>query len=176
MSHSNNSSDAPICNTTESSVMNIVNNMKDPAQTELPTVMTFKDLHVPESLEEAKGSLKGKSGIYCIRHIATEKIYIGQAQDIFVRIIQHINGSTNTHLKHALSLYSLEAFEFLVVEFVTDTSLLTTREQEHLDWLFSLPEHLRYNYCPTAGSTLGRTLTTEHKTAISAAKLGTCNF
>src|SRR4051812_1522316 len=122
MNHS--SSNSSTCNTTESSAMNTVNNMKDPAQNELPVVMTFKDLHVPENLEQAKTSLKGKSGIYCIRHIPSGAIYIGQAQDIFVRILQHINGSTNTHLKHALSLYSLEAFEFLVVEFVTDTAFL----------------------------------------------------
>jgi hypothetical protein len=76
MNHSNNSSDAPICNTTESSAKNTVNNMKDPAQKSLPTVMTFKDLHEPENLEQAKTSLKGKSGIYCFRHISSGAIYI----------------------------------------------------------------------------------------------------
>src|SRR3954465_8372848 len=28
-------------------------------------------------------------------------------------------------------------------------------EQKHLDWLFSLPAELRYNFSPIAGSTLG---------------------
>src|SRR3954469_2490855 len=52
MNHSS-SNAAPICNTTESSAMNTVNNMKDPAQNELPVVMTFKDLHIPENFELA---------------------------------------------------------------------------------------------------------------------------
>jgi group I intron endonuclease len=84
-----------------------------------------------------------------------------------VRLLQHINGSTNTHLKHALTLYSLEAFEFLVVEFVTNTVLLAAREQEYLDWLFSLSEDLRYNFCAIAGSTFGYTHTAETKALIS---------
>jgi group I intron endonuclease len=92
-----------------------------------------------------------------------------------VRLLQHINGSTNTHLKHALTLYSLEAFEFLVVEFVTNTVLLTAREQEYLDWLFSLSEDLRYNFCSTANSTLGYTHTAESKALISEYQSGENN-
>jgi hypothetical protein len=50
--------------------------------------------------------------------------------------MEHINGNnSNIILQRALNKYGLEAFEFIVVEFVTDTSLLTTREQLHLDWL-----------------------------------------
>ena len=108
----------------------------------------------------------------CVLPCRAGAIYIGQAQDIFVRLLQHINGSTNTHLKHALSLYSLEAFVFLVVEFVTDTTLLTAREQEHLDWLFSLPEHFRYNYCAIAESRLGTTHTVESKALMSERNSG----
>jgi len=66
----------------------------------------------------------------------------------------------------------LEAFEFVVVEFVKDTSLLTTREQVHLDWLFSLSSELRYNICPTAESRLGTTHTAETKAAMSKAHIG----
>src|SRR3954462_13633681 len=47
------------------------------------------------------------------------------------------------------------------------TSLLTTREQVHLDWLFSLSSELRYNLCPTAGSWLGCTHTAEAKAKMS---------
>jgi len=48
--------------------------------------------------------------------------------------MEHINGSSNIFLLRALNKYGLDAFEFIVVEFVKDTSLLTTREQVHLDW------------------------------------------
>src|SRR3954467_6117962 len=126
----------------------------------LPIVRIFKDLHITANLELAKASLKGLSGIYCIRHIASGRIYIGQALDLSVRIIQHLNGiSSNIILQRAIKKYGLEAFEFLVVEFVENTSLLTTREQVHLDWLFSLLEDLRYNICSVASSWLGCTHT-----------------
>jgi len=135
----------------------------------LPVVVSFKDLHIPANLELAKTSLKGLSGIYCFRHIASGRIYIGQAMDLSVRIIQHLNDfSSNIILQRALNKHGLEAFEFLVVEFVTETSLLTTREQLHLDWLFNLSSEFRYNICPTASSMLGYTHTAEAKAAIGA--------
>src|SRR3954452_19683429 len=100
----------------------------------LPIVRIFKDLHVTANLELAKASLKGLSGIYCFRHIASGKIYIGQAVNLYLRIIQHLNGiSSNIHLQHAFKKYGIENFEFIVIEFVEDTSLLTTSEQVHLD-------------------------------------------
>ena len=58
-----------------------------------------------------------------------------------------------------MPLTNIANFEFIVVEFVEDTSLLTTSEQVHLDWLFSLSSELRYNICPTAESRLGTTHT-----------------
>ena len=45
----------------------------------LPIIRIFKGLHTAANIELAKASLKGLSGIYCIRHIASGKIYIGQA-------------------------------------------------------------------------------------------------
>jgi len=142
----------------------------------LKFVRIFKNLNIPANLEQAKASLKGISGIYCIRHIASGKIYFGQTLDLSVRIIQHLNGiSSNIILQWALKKYGLAAFEFIVVEFVEDTSLLTTREQVHLDWLFSLSKNLRYNICPTAESRLGTTHTPEAKSAIGAALIGNTN-
>ena len=72
----------------------------------LPIVRIFKDLHIAANIELAKASLKGLSGIYCIRHIASGRIYIGQAVDLSVRIVQHLNGiSSNIILQHALNKY-----------------------------------------------------------------------
>src|SRR3954466_8850330 len=135
----------------------------------LKFVRIFKNLNIPANLDQAKASLKGISGIYCIRHIASGKIYIGQAVNLSVRIMEHINGhNSNIHLQRAIKKYGLEAFEFIVVEFVEEaTSLLTTREQVHLDWLFNMPSEC-YNICLTAESRLGTTHTAESKAAISA--------
>jgi len=136
----------------------------------LSIIRTFKDLHITANLEQAKTCLKGISGIYCIRHITSGKMYIGQALDLSVRIIQHLNGiSSNIILQHALNKYGIANFEFIVEE---ATSLLTTREQVHLDWLFSLSSEFRYNICPTAESRLGTTHTAEAKAAISSANSG----
>jgi len=142
----------------------------------LPIVRLFKDLHIVANIKQAKASLKGLSGIYCFRHIASGKIYLGQAVNLSARIMEHIKGrDSNIILQRAIEKYGLEAFEFIVVEFVVDTSLLTTREQVHLDWLFSVSSELRYNICPTAESRLGTTHTAESKAAISAAGLGNTN-
>jgi len=118
-------------------------------------VIKFKDnaiifdaLHVPSNLNLAKFLLKELSGIYCFRHVSTGKMYIGQAVNLTARIIEHIRGNkSNIRLQLAIIKYGIESFEFIIVEFVKDTSLLTTREQVHLDWLFSLPKDLRYNFC-----------------------------
>jgi len=139
----------------------------------LKIIQIFKALHIHANLKQAIASLKGKSGIYCIRHIASGTIYIGQTVDLSVRIMQHIKGShSNIHLKRAIEKYDLEAFEFIVVEFVEDTSLLTTSEQVHLDWLFSVSSELRYNICPTAESPLGITRTAATKALMSERKSG----
>ena len=54
-----------------------------------------------------------------------------------------------------LSKYGIGAFIFIVVEFVEIISgvppletkaLILSREQIYLDWLFTLPESLRYNF------------------------------
>jgi group I intron endonuclease len=89
--------------------------------------------------------------------------------------MDHINGrESNIILQRALKKYGIANFEFIVVEFVEDTSLLTTREQVHLDWLFSLSSEFRYNICPTAGSWLGCTHTAEAKAKMSKAHIGKC--
>ncbi|RUS23401.1 hypothetical protein BC937DRAFT_88868 [Endogone sp. FLAS-F59071] len=115
---------------------------------ELPRVMQFDNLHCTESLREAKTALKDTplrgpsgAGIYCIANQETGQIYIGSSVDLH-------------DLQRAIVKYGLAAFIFLVVEQCTKESLLE-REPYWLNWLFSLPEHLRYNFLPTAGSLLG---------------------
>ena len=57
-----------------------------------------------------------------------------------------------------------------VVEFCnTQVLLQLRREQHYLDILFKLPAHLRYNFNPTAGSTLGYKHTEESLAKMSGA-------
>jgi len=130
---------------------------------ELPTIMEINNLHLTESLKEARINLNGASGIYCLINQDTGTIYIGSSVNLYDRILNHLTGnSSNLHLQNAILKYSLAAFTFKVIE-QCSKSLLLEREQYWLDWLFSLPRSLRYNFLPTAGSRLGLPHTEETK-------------
>jgi len=58
-------------------------------------------------------------------------------------------GGSNIHLQRAITLYGLPSFIFIVIEFCRSENVLS-REQYWLNWLFSLPASLRYNFNPIA--------------------------
>jgi hypothetical protein len=92
--------------------------------------------------------------------------------NLYDRICNHLwrNGSvSNSHLQAAIALYGLENFEYFVIEFVTEKGLLIKEEQKYLD---IVPSNLRYNFCPTAGSSLGAVHSAETKAAMSEAHKG----
>lgn len=109
-----------------------------------------------ENLRQAKDTIKGVAGIYCVKYLATGTMYIGSSVDIASRIMDHLfYGSTNIYLHNAIIKYSLSAFSFILVEaYVWDPKLtlaenkanLLALEQSYLDWLFRLPAELRYNF------------------------------
>jgi group I intron endonuclease len=55
---------------------------------------------------------------------------------------------------NAIVDYGLSHFAFVILEYCIPSDQLK-REQHYLDILFSLPANLRYNFNPTAGSSLG---------------------
>lgn len=66
----------------------------------------------------------GKSGIYLIRNIVNNKIYVGKAKCIYSRIMNHItllrskNKNENRHLINAWHFYGENNFEYEVLEYV----------------------------------------------------------
>ena len=111
------------------------------------------------------------SGIYHIRHISSEKRYIGSAVNLNQRWRQHKhelfkNKHSNPKLQNAWNKYGSAEFEFSILSRVPPEELIT-QEQIAID-LFQ-PE---YNICKTAGSTLGRTMSAEARHKMSVAKLG----
>jgi len=101
-------------------------------------VKVFADLHLTINLKAGQIKLKGVSGIYCIKCTVTGAMYIGSAVNLALRLRDHlICGYTNQNLQNAIAKYSLEYFEFCVLEFC-DLELLLQREQHYLDILFSL--------------------------------------
>jgi len=112
--------------------------------------MKFYNLHLTESLKEAKDTLQDQSGIYCILCQETGSMYIGSSSSMGERLVSHVfNYSSNLHLQRAIALYGLPAFIFIVIESCAPANLLS-REQYWLDWLFALPPSLRFNFSSIA--------------------------
>lgn len=142
----------------------------------LPFILEFSDLHQTENLKTAKDSLFNQCGIYCFKCLETGAIYIGSSTNLGNRLVAHIfDYSSNLHLQNAILKYGLSCFVFYVVEFCNPAELLQ-REQYYLNWLFSLPTSLKYNFLPTAGSRLGSTTSEETKAKMSEAQSGTNHY
>lgn len=79
---------------------------------------------------------KNKSGIYCIRNLINNKVYIGKSIDIHRRIKRHIGALNmkskkheNDYLINAWNKYGRSNFEYFVLEFVDiNEKLLSERE------------------------------------------------
>ena len=77
-------------------------------------------------------------GIYQIKNINNEKIYIGSSKNIAKRRSEHIealhyNAHTNYKLQYDFNKYGIHNFSFTILEFVKNVKLLLDREQEWLD-------------------------------------------
>jgi predicted GIY-YIG superfamily endonuclease len=98
----------------------------------------------------------GASGIYQIRCVANDKIYIGSAVDIQQRWIHHratlrSGNHRNKHLQAAWDKYGEDAFEFTILEYASRDDLLKT-EQSWMDRLQCTDHSIGFNIYPEAGS------------------------
>lgn len=90
---------------------------------------------------------KGKSGIYCIKNKANDKIYIGKAKCILSRIQNHANRldkkskDENIHLVRAWHKYGRECFEYSVLEYLEFNDLLL--KERELYWITTLDALVR---------------------------------
>jgi group I intron endonuclease len=95
-----------------------------------------------------------KSGIYQIKNIINNKIYIGSSVNIGRRLKDHIwflsaNQHSNAKLQAAWNKYKEASFSMSAIEFCDKDDLLI-REQYYIDTL--LP---KYNIKPRAGTNIG---------------------
>lgn len=140
-------------------------------------------------------------GIYAIRHIESGKMYIGSAVDFSIRWRAHRlelgNGEHHSrYLRRAWHKYGPKAFVFEILEFVEDPGdreqfrlKLIGIEQQYLDDFQPWRAEIGYNTCRRASSVLGlkhspktraklsailkgRTLSAEHRRALSEARKG----
>lgn len=112
------------------------------------------------------------TGIYHIKNIINNKIYIGSAADFYERWHSHnhyLNSGNhhNVHLQRAFEKYGRENFIFEIIEIVEDKSKLIEREQYYIDTL--KPE---YNIRKDATSNLGIKFSIEHRAKLSAWQIG----
>lgn len=110
-------------------------------------------------------------GIYLIRNVINNHIYVGQSVNIKKRWINHKmllrnNKHSSIHLQRAWTLYGESSFDFQVI-YLCDKVLLIDAEQYWMDLL--IPE---YNLCKIAGSTAGFRLTNTTKQKISFSQKG----
>lgn len=115
------------------------------------------------------------SGVYQITNKVNGKFYVGSAVNLVRRKKCHFvdlrrGKHANAKLQRAFNKYGEDAFEWSILEFVNDASLLIEIEQRFIDSL--LPA---YNICKTAGSRLGMAHTEESKKKMSDARKGQKN-
>ena len=115
--------------------------------------------------------LKG-SGIYQIENNINGKIYIGSAANLNDRSRSHLSmlkrGKHHSrHLQHAVDLYGLGNFVFMVLEHVPDVKQLVTRENYYFQTM-----HPEYNIAPIAGNCLGVKHSAETRRKISECQKG----
>jgi hypothetical protein len=72
-------------------------------------------------------------------------IDICSSSDLWIRLSSHLKASSNTHLIRDITKYGLASFEFIIVTYVTDITMLLDTEQKWLDWLFNLSRDFRFN-------------------------------
>jgi len=101
-----------------------------------------------------------RSAIYRIRHIKSNKVYIGSAVDAYNRWSVHLSFlKRNKHhsilLQRAWNKYGGDQFRFEIIEFVKNKNNLIKREQYWMDKYEAANPQKGYNITPTAGSQLG---------------------
>lgn len=89
-------------------------------------------------------------GIYCIKNIKNNKIYIGQTNDIDIRWKNHINmlkrnAHTNIHLQNAWNKYGENSFEFSVIYEATEDDNLNSLEKYYIKLYNANDENYGYN-------------------------------
>ena len=94
--------------------------------------------------------LSKKMGIYQIRNLVNNKIYIGSTEDLFYRLgrhLSHLNRKKheNSYLQRAWSKYGQDNFVFEILQFEEDKVNLRESEQRYLDETRCYERSIGYN-------------------------------
>jgi group I intron endonuclease len=113
-----------------------------------------------------------KSGIYLIKNIANNKVYVGSARNANQRWREHKHSLKkgkhhSSYLQRAWDKYGEQSFTFDIIEEVTNPEHLIAYEQVYLDYYKSYETDRGYNICKVAGSQLGMKHSEETKRKMS---------
>ena len=116
-----------------------------------------------------------KSGIYIIKNLINNKVYIGSAINIDKRWKHHKKDlAKRKHhsrlLQRAWDKYGEENFKFEIIEEVKNPEHLLSYEQVYLDYYKSYEDDKGFNICKIAGSPLGLKRSDEVKQKMREAK------
>lgn len=121
--------------------------------------------------------LGNRSGIYRITCATNGRFYIGSAVNLGGRRADHTHRlrcgkHENGRLQGAWDKYGEAAFQWEVVEFVPDVSMLIEREQFWIDSTGATSREFGFNIAPVAGSQYGYRHTEDAKCKIRLAHTG----
>jgi len=128
-------------------------------------------------MKELNIQKNGKPCIYSIKSKTSGKLYIGSATGHYRRKGQHYymlrrNIHFNRHLQSAWNKYGEEDFEFSVLEFITDLSLIEERELYYID-KFNVTDNTKgYNIRRDCRTNLGKPWPLESRIKFSLSKKG----
>ena len=105
------------------------------------------------------GIESNKSGVYMIKNIINNKLYIGSAIKLNERLSNHFHMLKNNkhHSIHLQNAWNLNKYYFVcgVIEYVSDYKKLNIFEQKYIDLYNSSNQKYGYNICPLAKNNLG---------------------
>ena len=115
------------------------------------------------------------SGIYSIKSLSDDRVYIGSAISLYDRCMNHLNRLVagthyNTKLQRFVNKYGIDKLSFNVIELVPNKEDLILREQFYIDSNDSYKKG--FNNSPTAGNTLGVVFTEERRRKIGDKSIG----
>ena len=101
--------------------------------------------------------MSSNSGVYCIKNICNNKVYIGSTSNLRQRRIQHFkklsnNSHPNYHLQFTYNKYGDNNFKYIIIEEVQSNNILS-REQYWIDYYKSTNRIFGYNISPKANRT-----------------------
>lgn len=95
-----------------------------------------------------------KPGIYVIRNLINQKVYVGKSKNIYKRLHQHLTDikienrrkNENRYLLNSVLKHGIENFDYYVIEYtLNDDNILSERELHWMKQLESLKREKGYN-------------------------------